>query len=730
MTGQQNKTTQLPPPPREGWDLRRLLTMVRKRRWMLLSTATVVASSTVMLLMSMPAVYEGEAAIIVDPQAPNVLGGRVEEVVELGARTSWFTNREYNNTQRDILTSFSLARSAVTKYGLHKDRRWIVEPPAGASEDEIIDGAATELQRKIKVKPARDSRVIVISLSMRDPTLAADLANYVAETYIERNLTVKHGVTESASGWVAKQLDEAREQLDKSETALYMFLRDNNILSVSLEDRLNLLSKALESFSAALTDARLRRIGLQARRKSIQTILDVNPAETPFSYVADVPQVGRLREQYLGEEGVLAGLRERYGDKHPSVATQRAEVEAALAALQREGAAIMRSIDGEIRALLESEQRFDTELTKLTNEALELNKKGIEHKRLMRAAENTEQAYASLLKRLTDSELQAKDRANNISLLDAARPSKHPAWPDIRIAAVLGLLLGLTMAFGAALFVEYIDRTVKSQDDVESVLGLPFLGLIPSVPAEKAASSGSSDLFVAREPKSTVAESCRVVRTNILFCSADRPLKTIVVTSSNPAEGKTIMAMQLGITMAQSNQRTLVVDTDMRRPRIHKSLRIPNDNGVSRVIVGESDIESAIHATDVPNLFVMPCGPIPPNPAELLQSERFAAMVKKLSESFDRVIFDSPPILAVTDATLLSRVTDGLIIVIRAGRTSRDAVQRVRHTLSLVNAHVIGAVLNDVNLRSPHYAYYYSYYRYQYKDTPSDRAPARGSAEA
>jgi len=242
---------------------------------------------------------------------------------------------------------------------------------------------------------------------------------------------------------------------------------------------------------------------------------------------------------------------------------------------------------------------------------------------------------------------------------------------------------------------------------------LPVLGLMPSV--EQEADSPIRELYIVKHPKSSVAESCRVVRTNILFCSPDRPLRTLLVTSPNPVEGKTLMTVSLGVAMAQNGARTLLVDTDMRRARLHRILQASMEHGVSRVVVGEGSLDDAIKSTDVPNLFILPCGPLPPNPAELLQTERFAALVKRLSEMFDRVLFDSPPVMAVTDAAILSRLADGTILVARSSKTRRDSLARTAAQIKSVGANLVGVILNDVDLGGPHYSGYYAYkYKQRY----------------
>jgi capsular exopolysaccharide synthesis family protein len=704
-----------------GPDLWHYWRIIKKRVWVILGTTLAIAAVAIITTMRKPKVYQATAEIIIAPQAPKALGDSVE-VVQLGAGGYW-SDTEYYSTQLRILTSFSLAREAVLRFSLQNDVRLVGER-GSRGDSEIIDDATEELRGRILVTPVKDSHVFAIAVRGTNRELAVELANDVALVYIDQNLAVKREVTSKAKGWVSKLLDDARHGLDSSETALYAYKKDKNILSISLEDQKNKISKALDAFSTALTDARRRHIELQARRKAVGALVKGDIAKAPSSFVVDSPLIDKLRATYLEEQSKLAGLEERYGPKHTDVVIAQARVKASLGNLQQAADALLKSMDAEIGALQDAEARYADEVAGLTKEAFELGKQEIEYKRLSRDAANAEQVYTQLLKRLNENGLQAQDGANNVRLLDEARLPDVPVEPNLRLAALLGLALGLSLGMVLSFSLEYLDRTVKSQEDIDQLLGLPFLGIVPTVDHLTQADRAWPEMHVFNQPKSTVAECCRVVRTNVLFCSPDKPLKTMIVTSPGSVEGKSMNVLHLGIVMAQSGQRTLLVDTDMRRPRLHKTLRCSNERGVSELIVGDGDIDAAIKSTEVPNLFLLPCGPIPPNPAELLQTERFAALVAALGQRFDRVIFDSPPILAVTDAAILSRVLDGTVLVARSGRTSREALARGHQMLGNVNARVIGVVLNDVNLHNPHYAHYYSYYFEKYAEASAAAMPS------
>lgn len=708
-----------------GIDLRHYWHVFKKRWWIMLATVIVVATASVVVAMHRPRIYQAAASVIIEPQAPRVLGGETVEVQELGQGSAFWDNAEYFNTQERILTSRSLARAVVEKYSLHKDARLVVPAP-GASEEDLIERATGIVRGAIDVKMISDSRVLQILIRDGDPGLARDLANWVADVYIERNVSKKHDVTRDAKRYVAQQLDEAKGELDRAEKALYAFKKDNNILYMSLENQRNQVSKDLDTYASSLTEAERRSIDLKAKRNALSALLNDGSSAAPSSFFTPSATIETLRSMYLDERRKLQVLEERYGPKHPEVLAQRARVETSLQDLKEEVGTLLRSLDGELRALAESIGQYKAKVAALTDEAHRINEKEKDYKQLTRDAASADENYTLLLRRLNESKLEERNFANNISLLDEARLPNSPVEPNVRKSAFVGFALGVMLALGLAFLIEFLDRSIKSQDDIEGVIGLPFLGMVPSV--SQAEGAGQPELFIAKQPTSTVAECCRVVRTNILFSSPDKPLRTLVVSSSNPVEGKTMNVVQLGIVMAQGGHKTLLVDTDMRRPRLHKALRASNENGVSRVVVGEATLESAVKSTDVPNLFLLPCGPIPPNPAELLQTERFAALVRTLAEKYDRVIFDSPPALAVTDAVVLSRLVDGTVLVVRAGRTSRDALMRTRRAMAAVGTRITGVVLNDVNLKNPHYASYYQY-QYKYHETPA-AAGAAPSGEA
>jgi capsular exopolysaccharide synthesis family protein len=708
-------------------DLAKSWRALLKYRWLVLGVVVSVFTIVLAWNLRKPRIYQAQATLIIEPQAPNVLGGQ-HEVVELGSGSGSWMGIDYYNTQQRILKSWSLAQRVVQQFGLSRNPHLVGPVAPSTSEDVLLNHATAGVQSRVVVQPVKDSRVFGLAIQDTDPQFAADLANQVAEVFTEQNLTLKLDVTKDATRWVAERLDLAKEEVRQKEQALYEFKHKNNILSVALEDSQNMISNALLQFSKALTDTRRTKIDLESRRNAVELLLKSDALDappTPGGVAANTLDV--VRTAFLEDRRKLSQLEQRYGPKHPEVLSARARMEASHADMEREAHKVIVSMDAEIRALTETESRYSREVDRLKHDALALNEKEVDYKRLLREASNAAELYTLLLKRHNESGLQQDNRANNIRILDKARVPSAPVSPNLKNVIVLGIALSLFLGIGLAFVLDLLDRTVKTQEDIEQVMGSPVLGFVPTVQEAGELANGARELYVLEHPTSTVAESCRVVRTNINFCSAARPLRSLVVTSSGPMEGKTMNVINLGIVMAQSGQRTIIVDTDMRRPRLHKLMKVANEKGLSNLILGDVRQEEVVKSTECPNLYVLPCGPHPPNPAELLQTEKFTGVVQQLMRSYDRVIFDSPPLLPVTDAAILSQVVDGTVVIVRAARTTRDALLRARRHLAAVNANIIGVVINDVDVRSSKYAGYYYYYNYNYFSKSTGTAPDVGA---
>jgi succinoglycan biosynthesis transport protein ExoP len=373
----------------------------------------------------------------------------------------------------------------------------------------------------------------------------------------------------------------------------------------------------------------------------------------------------------------------------------------------------MREIEERYQAAAAAESGYEQLVAERRTDAEHLDKLYAEYAPLVRDQKFAEDEYTKLSGRLGTSRQEGQNSMINVEPHELARQA-YKVLPRMNVNVAIAAFLSLMLGIGLVFLLDHMDRTIKSAEGIEALVGSPLLGIIPVVAdvptGDTAVAMRERDLYLFKHPTSQAAECCRSIRTNILFSSTEREVKTITVTSARPREGKSTTTIYLGTTMAQSGQRVLLVDTDLRRPRLHKSLGVSKERGLTTLLLGESNYDDVVKTTDVPNLFVLPCGPLPPNPAELLLTKRFKVVLDELATRFDRILLDSPPILAVTDAVLLSRVTDGIILVAQAGKTHTEDVTLAVRQLRDVDAPVLGVILNVIDISGRRYGgYYYAY---------------------
>jgi capsular exopolysaccharide synthesis family protein len=709
-----------------GVDLRAVWHLAVRRRWIILAATVIMFGAVALHTLRQPRIFGASTSIVIDATAPRILDSQVADVSEPGAGGYWYT-KEYTETQTSIIMSRAVSQRAVEKLGLDRDPAFlgltsIQDPKARETAIRNADAAGV-LQSKLAVVPVKDTRIVTVRVEDLDPKRAALLANEVAEAFIAENLALRLRISESANRWLEERLAELEQRTKQSEIAVYDFKKDADMLTTSLEDRASIVSQRLNSYNGALTEIRTRIAGLKARVDAIDSLRrSSDKAKDPawadvLASTASASPITALKTRYLQEKAECAALNERYLLGHPKLAACLQKVEEARSDLVRELDNVVRSAQLELTEALAKERNLQGLLDVTKAEAFDVNKRQIEFDRLKREADNNQRLYDMVLKRLKDTELSGMLRTSNARILDPARPNPTPIRPRVQNNLILGLFLGVLGGLALAFLLEQLDTTVKSQADVEEKVGVPFLGILPRVAVERDAPAGELDLYVYHHPKSSVAEACRAVRTNLLFMSPDRVLKTMLVTSSGPREGKSTTVIATGIAMAQSAGRVLLVDTDMRRPRLHRALGVPNDKGVSSVLVGDASLDEVLKSTEVPGLFLIPSGPIPPNPAELFHTQAFKDFVSAVSSRFDRVIFDSPPVNAVADSAVLATQVDGTVLVIRADATHKALARRALRVLTDVKGKVFGAVLNDVELKNRKYGELYAAYASEYHES-------------
>ena len=702
--------------------------MLRKH-WALIAAATILGSGTALLYSrAMQRVYEATTLVEIDPHAASQpLGDKDTDALDMGAGSYWDT-RDYYETQYRIIASQRVLSAVVRGLGLAADLDFLGGGKSRA-RPATIDETAAILATRVLVEPIRSSRLVYIRVDDADPKRAKRICDAVANEYIDENLQTALTSTSDAVTWLNGQVDNIKRNLDQDENALYDFKQRNDLPSTSINEASNMLRVEMQELDLALTHTRTRRQELLARHAELSKVAADNPDLLPASELLSSAFLQALRAQYqdaVKERSAL--LAEGKGDKHPLVERASGKITETKAALLAEVHNIQGAVERDLDIASREEAGESGLFEGTRRRAVELNMKEIEYHRLDRAREENEKLYGMLLEHLKQADLARMMKVNNIRVVDYAMEPAAPIRPRLGLNTAIGLLLGLAVGIVFAWLREQLDSSLKTPSDVEQELGVAFLGLLPKISGEQprgksgrrrrkgelpTPSNSPIELIVHDQPLSGIAEAARTIRTNVMFMNPDRPYRTLLVTSSAPSEGKTTVACSIAIALAQSGQRVCIVDCDLRRPRIHRVFGRAGDSGVTNILVGDATLDEVAKPTDVENLWSIPAGPTPPNPADMLQSERFRQFVAALKERFDRIVIDSPPLVAVTDSAIISRVVDGTVFVVRAFKTSKHLSAQGLRALRDVDAPVVGAVLNSVDLNHQEYSYYYHYYYYK-----------------
>jgi capsular exopolysaccharide synthesis family protein len=713
-------------------DERHIMDYVRvlyKRRWVAIPAFLAVFLVGAVNSFRTTPVYEAHAQLLIEKDTPKV--GTLNTMFQEG--DGWF-NDDFYQTQYRILQSRSLARetaaimklpqrpapaaassglglsslvwqaaSAVKGFVVGEPDATPAPAPARPQPSDPLASYVDQVLGALTVAPVKNSRLVDLRFTSTDPQLAADMANAHAKAYIEQNTSDRFSASKVATDWLNDRLTEQRKKVEESEAALQKYKEEHD--AVAVEDRQNIVVQRLADLNGAATKARMARIEKESEYNQIKTVQGT-PAVESVPAVMSNEYIQKLKSQIGDLQRQEAQLAEKYGDRHPEMVKIRTAIQTEQSKLDAEVNKVVESVKAEYQAALAQENSLVGALNTQKSEALGLNRKGIEYSVLSREAESNRQVYEALLQRTKETGISSELKASNIRVVDAAEVPTSPILPQRQRDLIMAALSGCGLALGLVFLFEYLDNRIKSPQELRAHLGLPFLGMVPAID-----SSGATLLPNGVPP--SFAEAIRAVRTNVLFSSADEGVRMIVVTSAGPGEGKSLFSSNLSVSLAQAGQRVLHIDADMRRPRVHEIFEVPQEPGLSNLLVGDCKPSEAVKITGVQNLCVLAAGMIPPNPAELLGSKRCIEYFATLSEHFDWVIIDSPPVLAVADASILSNSATGVIFVVGADQTSRHTARAAVDQLNAVQAHMIGAVLNRADVeRNPYY--YSTYYRKEY----------------
>jgi capsular exopolysaccharide synthesis family protein len=688
-------------------DFHRYLGAVRKYAWVIVALMTVSITASVIWTNRQTKIYEATASIQIEPRLPDLLGQGQQAMGGAGGGAT----AEYYSQQREVLRSFHLIRRTVETLDLH-GRILSERQRAGLTAPQQMDLAAERVAEDLRIDYPQQNRTMYVSIRNSNPGLAAEIANThvaVFEAYAKGLLSTD---TKQQSEALARELDEAEKNLAAAEAELYRLRKEHDLLAIPLEDRQSQKLNNIADYTRKLNEARTTRIELGARLESMKKWSAADPLESPV--LGNAASLDSLRSQYYVERNKFIEIDKEVGPKTAEWIKQKAKLDDLHAALSTELRRAVGTVEEEYQAAHSTEKMLASDVERFKKEIdtqLIAN-----YNEVLRKKTKFQNDYDILVAQLSNRQMAGRmnqEIDTNVKPLDQARVPTEPVYPRLKVNIVLAAILSMFGGVGLAFVLAFLDRSIKTLEDAQAAVNGPVLGIIPILAESELPRDDDKarDLYVHEHPSSRVAECCRSLRTNIVFSGADRSLKTLVVSSANPREGKTTTVMYLGTTMAQSGQKVLLIDTDMRRPRLHASTGVSRQKGLSNLIVGEDSYDDVIKSTEIPNLYVLPCGPLPPNPAELLMTKRFVAVLAELGTRFDRIILDSPPLNAVTDAVVLSTHTDGVILVVRAAKTLRDEIRRSAEQIRDVNGSIVGVIVNEFALTDRH-GYYYQYYGY------------------
>ena len=715
------------------WDYWRVLV---RHRWTIVTVfVATVLTATIWTFTTKP-VYTATATLRIERESPKVL--KFEEVVQSDPED------DYYQTQYRILQSRSIANRVIGMLALDQHPEfqdteprtllagvtsWAREtlvrflpmpppPPPEGADDLVQESPLTRaFLERLTVRPVRNARLVEVSFESEHPELAARVANTLADAFIAQNLDLKVEATRAASQFLARQLDEARVKLEDAEAQLTAFLQQNEILFLGTDGRggegQDLVTQQLAVLSDALMKARATRIEKEGAFAQARGNVEALPA------VLSNPVIGTLKDQLVKLEGEYRRLGEVFKPDYPRMRRLEQNIAEVRRQLALETRKIVDSLEADYRAALKTEQEIQRAVDAQRALVLQLGNQMAQYRLLRREVDTAQGIYTSLLTRLKETSVAASLLVSNISIVDRAEVPIRPSRPRKALNLLLACAVGLFGGIGLAFFREYLDTTIKDAREVESTLRLPTLAVVPALETverqrarRRALANGEAGPFALvahNDPGSILAEAFRNFRTSLLYSSPDHPPRTILFTSLQPADGKTSLATNLAVVLGQLGAGdVLLVDSDMRKPRLHEVLDVPQTPGLSTFLTGQASLEEVIKPTRIPNLFVIPSGQIPLNPAELLSSSRVRGVLDDLGRRFAHVVLDAPPLFGVADAMVLAPKVEGVILVLRHARSSRDAAQRAVANLAGVRARLLGVILNDVDVKGA--GYYYQYY--------------------
>jgi len=732
-------------PPAHDAGVAEYLRILVKRKWVIIVCLVSIFSVVAIASLKTTRVYQASGTIAIN-KPDTTLNFQNSTTLSL----DYYDPSELD-TEVKILQSDLLAMQVIRELNLDRNPEIAGQapPPPSSSLDLAADPLQSDPARaaamvggfkgNLRVTLSPNTRIIEVQYRSPDPQMAASIVNTLMQTYIENNFKARFESTMQASDWLSKQLVDLQMKVETSQEKLVRYQKEHEI--VGADEKQNITMEKLDELNKELTRAESERMDKEALWRLMESG-DQDAIASSASSIEESDGGGQsgsalltnLRAKEADLKIQAAELRTQFGPSFPKLKELNNQLTEIDSQLQAELKKVVAKVKGQYTTALHREEMLHDALEKQKQEANKLNESAIEYTLLKRDVDTNRQLYEGLLQKLKEAGVAAGLKSNNFRIVDIARPPTYPIEPNIPRNLLFALALGLATGVGLAFLIEGLDNTVRTTEQAQLISGVASLGMIPlgsksarEGPNPKrlviATSKEAVELVTQVRPQSQMAESYRALRTSLLLSNLGAPPKVVMVTSALPQEGKTTTSINTAVVLAQKGVRVLLIDADLRRPSIHKTLGMGPHSGLSNVLTGSTTLEHAITRTVIlPNLFVLPAGTPPPNPAELLASSNMRDVLNQLREQYDHIVIDTPPSLSVTDAVVLSPRADAVVLVIRSGQTTKQALRRSRDTLLQVNAKLVGVLLNAVDLTSPDYYYYYEYrgkYASYYRDEES-----------
>lgn len=692
------------------------LAVLRRRRGLVLTFAAIVVIVVTVATLASEKYFSATAVIEISPRAPQVF--EVDEVSEVGGARGNTEIKAYYATQYRILQSRRIMGESVR----------VLREEHGVADFDDKDKPGDFLRSHMKLEPVVDTNLVNIVVEYPDPAKAALFADTIALVYMEQNLARSLEASQEALEWLGEQHNKYREARLDSDSKVAAFRAENDL--VGMTEEFSTTQETLSRLQSAWSEAHTEQIGVAAELAELRRLNSRNDWSALATHLAaDRPVLSGLLQEYENLQQEKGSLATRYKAAHPEMVRVQREVDNIEARIRSQIQSVMGGRQAELTVLQNREAALEVELDKIKVEYEALEQTLIQLRFLESESDRNDQFFQSLDTRMVEVDLSNFIRANNVTLLDRAVASDNPVRPVLLVNLLMALFLGAFGGSGLAFVVEYLDTTVRTREDIEDVVGVPLLGVVPRISEADFAELGDpirAKVYVEARPRSTTAECMRTIRTNVIFRTPKKKTPVLLVTSSTPLEGKSFTSANLAASIAMTGSRVLLIDADLRRPTVHKLFGMDLDVGLSNVLADGASLESVVQRSHVKGLDVVVAGPIPPNPAELLGG---AVMRELLAQShgYDTIMVDSPPVNVIADPLVLAPLADGVLVVVEAERTRRAQVSQAVARLTEMNGKVLGVIVNKLDEKSLGYGYYY-YYGYGYYSNEDDGEPVRQQA--